>query len=65
MNQPSKITRNSARKNAAKKKAQHAKNVAARAALYAEFSHIGWMSGGDSRVSRWHSTIEALRGGNI
>ena len=51
------------RKNAAKRRRQHDKNVARRAAHYSEFQgEKGW-KGGSVDCANWHSVLKALSGG--
>lgn len=59
-NTVAKITRNSARKNAAQKRAKHLKNVQARAGLYAKFQ--GEIRN-DSDMLEWHTTLHNLSRG--
>jgi len=55
------IVRRSAAKNKAKKRAQHATNKAARAALYTEYQgERGW-----NNTGRWHPTLTAISNGTL
>lgn len=51
------------RRNAAKKKAQHLKNVAIRSALYSEFQgEKGWIAN-SGPAKEWHSRLDAISNG--